>query len=326
MSVSHKILKAVAALTVPACVLTFSACSNSVDDEIVKPLTGETKLSYQTAKAEVMTIETEEKIPANLAFASSTTYTAAFDGKIKSNNVVKNMTVKKGDVLMALDTTDLDFQINELQMKIAAMSDPIEKGYSQIELDKLTKMRDNAIIVAEYDGVVNQCSYSQVGSNVKYGDMLCVLSVPDSIYVYNSEGAGKNLRFGMDVDLKINDIDYKGVVIAAPDTAPEDASKDATKYCAVKLSDSDLDRLINENDGVTAVDAGWATIYAITTRRVNVLAVPESAVKQESSKYYCSILQGEEKYDMPVEVGATAGGYVEILSGLNEGDVVILTE
>ena len=44
------------------------------------------------------------------------------------------------------------------------------------------------------------------------------------------------------------------------------------------------------------------------------------------TKNYCSILQGTEKYDMPVEIGATAGGYIEIVSGLNEGDVVILSE
>ena len=130
----------------------------------------------------------------------------------------------------------------------------------------------------------------------------------------------------MDVNLKINDIEYTGTVIAAPDTAPSDVSKTAANFCAVKLTDSDLDRLLNENDGITAADAGWATIYAITTRRVNVLCVPESAIKPEGTKKYCSILQGEEKYDMPVEVGATAGGYTEIMSGINEGDTVILTE
>ena len=148
----------------------------------------------------------------------------------------------------------------------------------------------------------------------------------ESIFVYNSQGAGKNLRFGMDVDLVINDVDYKGTVTAAPDTAPSDASNDATTYCAVTLSDDSLKKLINDNNGITAVDAGWATIHAITAKRVNVLAVPEKAIKKDGTKTYCSVLQGNEKYDLYVEVGATAGGYVEILSGLNEGDVVVLAE
>ena len=37
------------------------------------------------------------------------------------------------------------------------------------------------------------------------------------LFVYNSQGAGQNLRFGMDVDLVINDVDYKGTVTDAPD-------------------------------------------------------------------------------------------------------------
>ena len=92
------------------------------------------------------------------------------------------------------------------------------------------------------------------------------------------------------------------------------------------MSKDSLNKLLNENNGVTAVDAGWATIHAITTRRVNVLAVPEKAIKKDGSKTYCSVLQGNEKYDLYVEVGATAGGYTEILSGLNEGDVVVISE
>ena len=206
------------------------------------------------------------------------------------------------------------------------MADGVDKGYAQIELDKLKEQRAAAVVTAPYDGVIAECCYSAVGSDVKSGTLLCRVAVLESIFVYNSQGAGKNLRFGMDVDLVINDVDYKGTVTAAPDTAPSDASNDATKYCAVTLSDDSLKKLINDNNGITAVDAGWATIHAITAKRVNVLAVPEKAIKKDGTKTYCSVLQGNEKYDLYVEVGATAGGYVEILSGLNEGDVVVLAE
>lgn len=56
------------------------------------------------------------------------------------------------------------------------------------------------------------------------------------------------------------------------------------------------------------------------------LPYPKKAIKKDGTKTYCSVLQGNEKYDLYVEVGTTAGGYVEILSGLNEGDVVVLSE
>lgn len=328
MNISKKVIKALAVALTAVSVITLSGCNeSSVEKEIIQPITGETKLSYVTAKAEIMTIEQEEKIPANLGYGTYKNYIAPFTGKIKENNVLKNQKVKKGEVLMSLDTTDLDFQINELEIKIAAMSDSIDRGYAQIELDKLLEKKNAAIVVAEFDGIVTECSFKKTGDDIDENILLCSVAVPDSIFVYNSEGAGKNLRFGMDVDLKINDVEYSGVVTAAPDTVPSSGSTKDRKFCAVRLNDSDLKSLLDLNDGAVAADAGWATIYAITTRRTNVLAVPENAVKSSlGGKFYCSILQGEEKFDMPVEVGATAGGYVEILSGLNPGDVVILSD
>lgn len=327
MSVSNRIFKTVALFSAVAVTLVLSGCnSDPVKEEIVTSITDQVQFSYETAKAQYMTIEEEAKIPASLDYAQSQSYYAPVSGKIKTNNISKNMKVKKGDVLIALDTTDLDFQINDQEMKVAAMADGIDKGYAQIELDKLKEQREGAVVTAPYDGVIAECCYSAVGTNIEQGTLLCRVAVLESIFVYNSQGAGKNLRFGMDVDLVINDVDYTGTVTAAPDTAPSDAGKDATKYCAVTLSKDSLNKLLNENNGVTAVDAGWATIHAITTRRVNVLAVPEKAIKKDGSKTYCSVLQGNEKYDLYVEVGATAGGYTEILSGLNEGDVVVISE
>lgn len=307
--------------------VTVTGCNeNVVENEIYVPIGTTTKVSYKTATAEIKTIETEEKIPASLDFSTSTTFTAPFNGKIKECNIGKFQKVKAGDPLISLDTTDLDFQITELEIKIAATGDSIQRGYYQIELDKLLEQRKAAVVTAPYDGVISKCAYAKEGSEIQAGGLLCTIVIPETIYVFNSEGAGKNLRFGMDVNLKINSIDYKGVVSAAPNTVPSTASKNASKYCAVTINDDDVDRLINENDGISAADAGWATIYAITTKRINVLVVPDSAIKKDGNNPFCTILQGDQKFDIPVETGVSAGGYTEILSGINEGDTVILAE
>ena len=250
MSFSRRIIKYSAVFLAVCAVISATGCnSDSTDNEIVTSITDQVQFSYETAKAQYMTIEETEKIPAMLAFGESDSYYAPFDGKIKVNNLSKNLKVKKGDVLIAIDTTDLDFQINEQQIKIDTMTDSIEKGYAQIELDKLIEQRDGAIITAPYDGIIADCCYSAVGANIKSGTLLCTIAVPESIFVYNSEGAGKNLRFGMDVDLVINNADYEGTITAAPDTIPSDASKEASKYSAAKLTDESLKKLLEINDG-----------------------------------------------------------------------------
>ena len=316
----------ISALLCLSCAVCLSGCnSDPVDAQIVKPI-GETKVTYDTAKATVMTIKTEEKVPATASFSKSVSFTAPYDGKISMNNAMRNSKVNEGDVIMSMDTTDIDFQINELKIKIAAEGNSVQKGYLQIELDKLQAQRDAAVVIAPFDGMILECTYAATGEDIGAGKNLCTIVDENSLYFFNDQGGGRNLRFGMDVSIVVNDKTYDAKVTAAPDTAPEDASSKAKKYSAVHLTEGSLKQVLEDNKGAAQVVAGWATIQAITVQRDNVLAVPEQAVKKDGQKYYCSILQGEEKYDMPVEVGATAGGYIEILSGLNEGDEVILTD
>lgn len=71
------------------------------------------------------------------------------------------------------------------------MADGVDKGYAQIELDKLKEQRAAAVVTAPYDGVIAECCYSAVGSDVKSGTLLCRVAVLESIFVYNSQGAGK---------------------------------------------------------------------------------------------------------------------------------------
>ena len=53
------------------------------------------------------------------------------------------------------------------------MADGVDKGYAQIELDKLKEQRAAAVVTAPYDGVIAACCYSAVGSDVKSGTLLC---------------------------------------------------------------------------------------------------------------------------------------------------------
>lgn len=96
MSVSNRIFKAAALFSAAAIAIVSSGCSGDpVKQEIVTSITDQVQFSYETAKAQYMTIEEEAKIPANLDYAQSQSYYAPVSGKIKTNNISKNMKVKK---------------------------------------------------------------------------------------------------------------------------------------------------------------------------------------------------------------------------------------
>jgi multidrug efflux pump subunit AcrA (membrane-fusion protein) len=67
------------------------------------------------------------------------------------------------------------------------------------------------------------------------------------------------------------------------------------------------------------------SVDLITAVAADVLAVPSSAVKTSSSGSYVQVLENGQPTDVPVEVGLTTDSYVEIVSGLTEGQEIIVS-
>lgn len=64
----------------------------------------------------------------------------------------------------------------------------------------------------------------------------------------------------------------------------------------------------------------------IINESTDALLVPVDAVKKANGKYVVSLKEGESTKDVEVEIGLQDSSYVEIKSGLNEGDTVVYTQ
>ncbi len=69
-----------------------------------------------------------------------------------------------------------------------------------------------------------------------------------------------------------------------------------------------------------------ATVNISLQKRENVLAVPNGAIRREGGKKVVSIMQNNQLANREVKTGWKDSTYTEILSGLNEGDRVIIGE
>jgi HlyD family secretion protein len=67
-----------------------------------------------------------------------------------------------------------------------------------------------------------------------------------------------------------------------------------------------------------------ANISVITSEVKDVLAVPTSAVNTEGTRSYVVVLSGGVAVDKTVKVGLVGYTYTQIISGLKEGDSVVL--
>lgn len=70
----------------------------------------------------------------------------------------------------------------------------------------------------------------------------------------------------------------------------------------------------------------FATLVIIEESRQNTLAVMADALHRNGKDYYCYLFDGTNSVMQSVTVGLTDGMYTEIISGLSEGDKVLVTE
>lgn len=69
-----------------------------------------------------------------------------------------------------------------------------------------------------------------------------------------------------------------------------------------------------------------ASVVVTTARKSNVISVPQGVVLLKDGKKYVSVTEGKDIVSKEVTTGDISSlGYIEILSGLVEGDVVVLT-
>lgn len=307
--------------------LTLTACSHRavVEEEIKLPIYGTDDVDYEVAVAQYMDISDSKSIGASLGYPYSVYLTYPADALVVSANITNNADVKAGDILMELDSSELDYEISNQQTLVdaAALSRGTAAGELQYEielsrLNMLLEQREAYTIRAPFDGMITSVKRVAVGSEVKRGDVCCSVSEHDKVAVYIDGGDASRFRFGQKVVVKIDGQPYDATVVEAPDLAP--ATAKYSSRAVFDLGEGVLQKLGEENP--LALTSGWATVF-VSEERKNVLAVPDSAVKTRGSVTYVTLVDGDERFKLYVTAGSSLGGYTEILNGISEGDVVV---
>ncbi|HZW82522.1 MAG TPA: efflux RND transporter periplasmic adaptor subunit [Candidatus Deferrimicrobium sp.] len=299
-------------------------------------------------------------------------------GMIKAVSIAVGDKVKKGDLLLELESKDLDLQIKQAQASVQvakanfnaindkvvqlerAMANPEQAQTSgsggipgvigdqssgstlagtlqeaknsrsqaqavlnqaQAALDMVRSQKDNTRITAALDGTVlavsaaaNQPAVAQVPLAI-VGDLEHLVVVAE----VNEVDAGK-LAQGQVVKISgatLGDREFGGKVIAVSPIAlaqPSLQGNQTTVQAKVQLDQPD-----------PALKPGFSvSLTIITSSKPNVLQIPQEAVfTQDKLKYVYMVDQGSLSRKQ-VTTGISGDINVEILSGINEGDQVVL--
>ncbi len=258
------------------------------------------------------------------------------DGRVLEINFTEGARVKKGDVLVKLDSSLEEAELasakasfNNSRLAFQRADKLAKGGVATVETrdNALAKMRvdeaavalaqakvDKMIIRAPFNGLVGIRGVSP-GSMVKTGERIALIedvsrlkadfSLPQSYY--------SKITKGMEIELGSDAVpgrSFKGA-IQAVDPGVDESSRNISARAVV-----------DNPDGILKPGL-FVNIRIILGEDANALLVPEQAVFPEASKTYVYIVRDGKAVRAEVLTGIRHGGNVEITQGLNAGEVVI---
>ncbi|WP_312642607.1 efflux RND transporter periplasmic adaptor subunit [Hydrogenoanaerobacterium sp.] len=226
------------------------------------------------------------------------------------------------DALDAQKTSEAD--LSKAKNALTSAANAMESA--SINIASLQKYQKDKGIIAEFDGIVTELNLV-AGGMATNTTTACVIQTTDNLkadFKIGKYDVG-TVKLGQTVTLSLGDLKYEGKVtkIGAAAIKGMNASGNATSAqvpAEITISNPDSNLIIGLD-----FDAEIETFS-----NGNALAVPVEAVLTDRNGDFCYKLIASEKsgvytYEkIYITTGNASDVYIEVLSGINEGDQVVL--
>ncbi|MDD4438073.1 MAG: efflux RND transporter periplasmic adaptor subunit [Tissierellia bacterium] len=250
-------------------------------------------------------------------------YTGSLDTTVIATDVMvtENEFVEEGQVLVKIAGSDVTESIQTKIDAINALYDEIDEIYKKI--DKVSALTLKMTVTAPTDGMVAYVNYRE-------GDQIIASETSDQwslmlMDVYNTDE--------MYVHTNVSDLDVLYVAQDAPVVVTVDALPGETFDGKVMRLDSYTDYRTGETvynvqikvEGREGLRPGMNTnCFVDSGESLDTLLVPIEAVFEENGKQKVEILLEDNQVEIvEIETGLMNDMHVEVLSGLEEGQLVV---
>ncbi len=212
----------------------------------------------------------------------------------------------------------LDTLANQMNSGVAAaiQSSRAAATKAQHSVSATEKQRDDLVLRAPRSGVIGYRQV-EVGDMVSAGQKL--LSIYDNSHIYIdcqvSEQDLAALSLGMNVDVQLDSL---GKTVPGQIIYISPASDPQTMTFSL--------RIVLSNPGSEVRSGMFARTVINTPLRQNTLVVPKDAVLEKNGESFVFVVNSQNVIEQrTVQVGARGDQNVEILSGINDGEQIAVT-
>jgi len=292
-------------------------------------------VSVSIAKVETGPMVEQVRVVGSLYPLREVKITPPQPGYLLSLPVSEGSRVKKGQVLLVIDSTTERAALADAQAQLKLNIDryerlkeltdrgfgaraKLEEALAQIAAArsaaaKSTAALDNRQFTAPFDGQIGRIAYA-VGAYVSPGDVITVLRQFDTLLVDFKvpESIFDRVKVGASID--VHSIEDKHVADGKV-TFIDPVIDPVTHSIGLRGE-------IPNTEGILRPGL-FVSILLTLSEQPNALLVPLDAVVHELSGTYVYLIAGGKAERVKVELGLAHEGKLEVLSGVKSGDVVV---
>ena len=314
-----------------------SGCMLPGEEDILPPdLLKPEEVVFQTIEVERGTIQ--DVLEDSVIAGSAVHYDMTFhdrSGFLAELSVRSGQEVNAGDVLARLDTGSLEIDIQlqniEVEKRKLALDELTRLGSSRFarrnaELDlemaelrllQLEEELEKSTILAPVDGEIIFMSDYKVGEFVSGQSIVMIVADPTQVQFEYTGPQTARIRYGMDAHIIIDSQRIPARVSMTPNNAPAEER--------TRLRNTVIFSLNDLNDLPNNVRLGSRHHFNIFIEEKNdVVLVPVGAMSNFMGQRYVQVLENGMRTERDLEIGIVSRTHAEVLSGLEEGEILII--
>lgn len=244
------------------------------------------------------------------------------------------LNVLKAEMNAKVSETKLaQIELEQAKLKLAELEDPKRREYKieraklnvkqrEMDLSSLQKRLADTKLVAPMDGLVLFVSNEQVGDEIDANQTLVTIGDPHKLHVLYTapeRDAIKDVKDGVKALIKLPDgTDVEGIVVQTPLNVPDDVPEELKRLYHRSL-------LIAPVKPLLGIEVGTSVFFEIVVeQQENAVIIPSKALRAFNERMYVHVLEEDVKKEVDVTVGIKTEAEVEIINGLQPGQLVIL--
>ena len=222
----------------------------------------------------------------------------------KLNLEISKLELTQLDEKIKNQSASLVADLRELDLNIQIQSQKVNEQKSKLDQSETKSVRS---------GIVTYVN-DEIGANINVGDVIARVADLSSFKVIAtiSDIYAAKLRIGGPVSVRINDLDLDGTI-----SQINPSVENGIITFSVKLKNKSH-QVLRSNLRVQ--------VFVITSFKENIIRVRNGPFYNGSIDQAVFIIQGEEAVRRTVDIGVSNFDYVELLTQINEGDEVIITD